>query len=205
VNEYARLIGDKGLPLFREAGGRMVGWWTTLVGDLYEHITIWEYDDMAAFERAVQKLSGDKRFAEFVGLRDPLLAGEQNRFLRLTGFAAPPALAEQAKIIVHEVHRVPLSRRQGYLAFMEKEGRDLLVRHGFHPVGPWTVTVGNWTEITYLFRFDSLREREDLIASFSTTADARTYTAKIDEFATEVTTRILQPAGFAHSPADAKP
>ena len=66
VNEYAQLIGDKGLPLFREAGGRMVGWWTTLVGDLYRRITIWEYDDMAAFERAVQKLGKDKRFAEFV-------------------------------------------------------------------------------------------------------------------------------------------
>src|SRR4051812_14727191 len=49
---YDRLIGSSGLPLFRGAGGRMVGWWKTSVGDLYEHVTIWEYDDMAAFERA---------------------------------------------------------------------------------------------------------------------------------------------------------
>ena len=51
--EYSQLIETKGLPLFRAAGGRMVGWWTTLVGDLYEQITIWEYDNMAAFEQAV--------------------------------------------------------------------------------------------------------------------------------------------------------
>ena len=50
---YNRLIEQSGLPLFREAGGRMVGWWKTLIGDLYEHVTIWEYDDMAAFERAI--------------------------------------------------------------------------------------------------------------------------------------------------------
>jgi hypothetical protein len=48
---YERLIEKSGLPLFREAGGRMVGWWESLVGDLYEHVTIWEYDDFAAFER----------------------------------------------------------------------------------------------------------------------------------------------------------
>ena len=29
----------------------MVGWWTTLIGNLYEHVTIWEYDDMAAFRK----------------------------------------------------------------------------------------------------------------------------------------------------------
>src|SRR6266576_5297797 len=51
-SEYDKLIETQGLPLFREAGGRMVGWWKTLVGNLYEHVTIWEYDDMAAFEKA---------------------------------------------------------------------------------------------------------------------------------------------------------
>src|SRR3990170_4305900 len=87
---YNELIKTKGLPLFRQAGGRMVGWWTTLVGDLYEHITIWEYDDMSAFEQAVGKLGKDKRFAEFVVQRDPLLAGEESQFLHLTDFAVAP-------------------------------------------------------------------------------------------------------------------
>ena len=61
----------------------MLGWWKTLVGDLYEHVTIWEYDDMAAFERAGQFLSRNPAFARFVVSRDPLLAGEESRFLRL--------------------------------------------------------------------------------------------------------------------------
>ena len=33
-----------GVALVASAGGRMVGWWTTLVGDLYEQVTIWEYE-----------------------------------------------------------------------------------------------------------------------------------------------------------------
>src|SRR5262249_20137081 len=72
--EYDKLIESEGLPLFRKAGGRMVGWWKTLVGDLYEQVTIWEYDDMAAFEKAIGILGNDKKFAEFVARRDPLLA-----------------------------------------------------------------------------------------------------------------------------------
>ena len=93
---YNRLIEQSGLPLFREAGGRMVGWWTTLIGDLYEHVTIWEYDNMAAFERAIQFLSKNPAFARFVAARDPLLAGEESRFVRLALGGTGPSLPEPA-------------------------------------------------------------------------------------------------------------
>ena len=171
---YNRLIEQSGLPLFREAGGRMVGWWNTLVGDLYEHVTIWEYDDMAAFERAIGSLSKNPAFARFVAARDPLLAGEESRFLRLArGRACLPALPDPAPFVVHEVHRVPLRARDAYLAFMTRQGLGLLKANGFRPAGPWVVDVGRWTEVTYLFRFESLAERERLIARFSATADGR--------------------------------
>src|SRR5262249_30117520 len=98
--EYNRLIEQSGLPLFREAGGRMVGWWKTLIGDLYEHVTIWEYDNMAAFERAIGHLSKSTPFAKFVEARDPLLAGEENRFLRLAPGAERPRLPEPAPFVI---------------------------------------------------------------------------------------------------------
>ena len=205
VNQYARLIENQGLPLFRQAGGRMVGWWTTLVGDLYEQVTIWEYDDMAAFEQAVQKLGKDKRFADFVVERDPLLAGEENRFLQLADFAVTPALPEQAQVLIHEVHRVPLSRRDDYLKYMQGTGLALLKKHGFQPVGPWIVSVGNWSEVSLLFRYDSLRQRDQLIAKFAGHADVREYGGKLNEFAEEITTRVLVPAKFAQPTSEAKP
>jgi type 1 glutamine amidotransferase len=194
--EYDRLIEQKGLPLFREAGGRMVGWWKTLVGDLYEQVTLWEYDDMAAFQKAVEHLGKSAPFRQFVALRDPLLAGEQNQFLRLAPFAERPALPEAAAFVIHEVHRVPLRRRAAYLHFMEKEGLRLLRAHGFRPVGPWLVDVGRWTEVTYLFRFTSLAERERLMAAFAAHADGRAY-GKVTELVEEISTRLLVPAPFA--------
>jgi type 1 glutamine amidotransferase len=193
--EYRQLIESKGLPLFRKAGGRMVGWWNTQIGNLYEHVTIWEYDDMAAFGRAGQILGADPAFARFVALRDPLLAGEESRFLRLTPFAEKPRLPEPAKAVIHEIHRVPLKGMAAYLKFVEEKALPIVKKHGFRPVGPWTVDVGKWREVTFLFRFESLAERERLIARFAAHADVRTY-AKINELVDEIETRLLIPTAF---------
>jgi hypothetical protein len=205
LDEYAALIESNGLPLFRAAGGRMVGWWKTFVGDLYEHVTIWEYDSLAAFEQAAGKLGVDKRFAEFVKLRDPLLAGEQNRFLHLADFGTRPALPEQAKIVIHEVHRVADSQREAYLLFMQNKALPMIKSHGFRPVGPFTTGIGNRSEVTYLYLYDSLAERDKLLAAFANSGDARAYESKLSELIDEATTSVLVPAEFAHKPAGEKP
>jgi type 1 glutamine amidotransferase len=193
---YKQLIEEKGLPLFREGGGRMVGWWNTLVGNLYEQVTIWEYDDMAAYQKAAEYLGKNDRFAQFVRLRDPLLAGEESRFLILASFAEPPKLAESAPFVIHEIHRVPLYRQTAYLKFMKEEGLPLLKKHGFRPVGPWHVAIGKWSEVTYLFRFDSLAERDRLITALHAHADGQTY-GKVLELVDEISTRLLIPTPFA--------
>jgi hypothetical protein len=194
--EYAQLIKEKGLPLFREAGGRMVGWWTTLIGDLYEHVTIWEFDGMPGFEKAIQFLGKEERFSGFVKLRDPLLSGEESRFLRLAASAEKPSLPEAGKFFIHEIHRVPLHGMKAYLSFMERE-IPILKKHGFRPVGPWQTAVGSWSEVTYLFRFESLAERDQLISAFMADEEGNTYNQKVSELVEEITTRLVVPAGFA--------
>jgi type 1 glutamine amidotransferase len=202
---YDQLIEKSGLPLFRQAGGRMVGWWKTLIGDLYEHVTIWEYDSMAGFEKAVGFLSKSPEFARFVAARDPLLSGEESRFLRLAPGAARPNLPEPAPFVVHETHRVPYARRDAYLAFMTKQGLALLKAQGFRPLGPWIAEIGRWSEITYLYSYESMAEREQKIARFSSNPDARIYRQKLGELTDEITSRLLIPAAFARPPADAAP
>jgi type 1 glutamine amidotransferase len=194
---YAELIAKDGLPLFRGAGGRMVGWWTTLVGNLYEHVTIWEYDDMAAFEKAVASLGPNKAFAEFAKRRDPLLDGEESRFLRLADGGTAPALPEEAGTVIHERHRVPLARTRDYLRFMTTSGFATLRKYGFRPIGPFVVEVGQWSDVTYLFPFASLAEREKLRSAFAASADAQTFGEQLGQLVDDVTTRVLTPAAFA--------
>jgi type 1 glutamine amidotransferase len=194
---YNRLIEREGLPLFREAGGRMVGWWTTVVGNLYEHTTIWEYDGMAAFERAIAMLGKDDRFARFAAARDPLLAGEESRFLKLAQGAERPSLPVSAAYVVHERHRVAMARQREYLDFAMGPGLATLKRHGFRPIGPWMTDVGNWSEITWLYCFDSLTERQARMAAFAAHPDSTAYSEKLSSFVDEIVTRVLTPAPFA--------
>lgn len=197
--EYAKLIQEKGLPLFREAGGRMVGWWTTLIGDLYEHVTIWEYDGLPAFEKAVGFLGKDERFHRFQGLRDPLLAGEDSRFLKLASAGDRPNLPEGAKMVIHEVHNVPLERSGAYWKSVA-EALPLLKKHGFRWAGPFQTAVGRRTEVTYLFLYDSLVERDARIAALAATPDGERVEKLLFEAAGDITTRLLLPAPFAHAP-----
>jgi type 1 glutamine amidotransferase len=194
--QYQRLIEQEGLPLFREAGGRMVGWWTTLVGDLYEQLTIWEYDDMAAFERAVGFLGQSEEFARFVAQRDPLLKGERNRFLQLAAGGQPPELPDNARYVIHERHRVALAKREEYLKIFTGPGLAMLKKHGFRPVGPLMVEIGDWMEMTWLFRFESLAERRRLIGKFGEHADAAKYGERLAELVDEVATQVCLPAPF---------
>ncbi len=197
VPAYNELIEREGLNLFRAAGGRMVGWWTTLIGDLYEQVTIWEYDDMSAFEKAVASLGGNEQFAAFAKARDRLLVGEESQFFRLAAGGLPPRLPEAAATMIHERHRVRLERTAAYLDFMNTSGTSMLRKHGFRPIGPLIVEVGKWSEVTYLFPFQSLTEREQRRAAFATHPDARAFGAKLAEHVDEVTTRVLTPAPFA--------
>ncbi len=201
---YDSLIEKSGLPLFRQAGGRMVGWWKTLIGDLYEHVTIWEYDNMAAFEKAVGFLSKSPDFAKFVASRDPLLSGEESRFVRLAPGATRPNLPELAPFVVHEIHRVPLTQRDAYLAYMTGQGLGLLKASGFRPAGPWIVEIGSWSDVTYLYSYESLAEREQTIAKFSTNPSARAYRHKLGELTVDISSRLLIPAAFAREPARAE-
>ncbi len=200
---YDALIEKSGLPLFRQAGGRMVGWWKTSIGDLYEHVTIWEYDDMAAFEKAGQFLGKNADFGWFVAARDPLLSGEESRFLRLAAGGMRPTLPEPAPFVVHETHRVPLAKQDAYLNYMSKSGLALLKAHGFRPVGPLIVEVGRWSEITYLFSYESLAERERKLVEFRSKPDAAVYRQKLSELTDDVISRLLFPAAFAKAPASA--
>src|SRR5262249_4517579 len=100
-------------------------------------------------------------------------------------------------------HRVPLRRLEAYLKFMEKDGLGLLKKHGFHPVGPFLTAVGRWSEVTYLFRFDSLAERDRLIAAFSAHADGRSY-SKVAGFTDALPPRLLVPT-FPKANPDPEP
>ena len=91
---------------------------------------------------------------------------------------------------------------------MARHGLDLLKANGFRPVGPWVVEVGRWSEVTYLFRFDSLAERERLIAKFSPTAEAKASTRGLVNSPKRSRpaswSRAVRPSASAQTPREAQ-
>ena len=100
---------------------------------------------------------------------------------------------------------MPLGRRDAYLAYMTKDGLPLLKAQGFRPLGPWIVEVGRWSEITYLYSYEGLAEREQKIAQFFSNPNGKLYRDELGAFTDEITSRLLIPAAFARPPADAAP
>ena len=134
---YDQLIEKSGLPLFRQAGGRMVGWWKTLIGDLYEHVTIWEYDDMAGFEKAVGFLSKSPEFAKFVAARDPLLI-RRGEPVPAAGFRGDAAELARAGALCRARDSPRATCAAGRLSRVHDQARALVCSklNGFRPVGP---------------------------------------------------------------------
>ena len=62
--------------------------------------------------------------------------------------------------------------------------------------------VGRWSEVTYLYPFNSLTERERLMGKFSTNVGAANYRTKMSECVEEITTRLLVPTPFSVKPSD---
>ena len=87
---------------------------------------------------------------------------------------------------------------------MTRHGLGILKANGFRPAGPWVVDVGRSSEFTYLFRYDSLAERERLTAKFAATAKGRSFDARVGELVEEITTRLLVPAPFSRKPPAAE-
>src|SRR2546426_405266 len=88
-----------------------------------------------------------------------------------------------------------VGRRGEYLRFMER-AVPLLQKHGFRPVGPFETGVGRWSQVTYLFRYESLAERDQLMAAFAAQPYGVTYSVRIGELVDDIQNRILVPAPF---------
>lgn len=194
--DYNKLIEEQGLALYTEAGGRLMGWWHAYAGGPQEQVTIWEFDDIGAYRTAMSALMKNDRYRQFDALWRPLVDVVHNRLLRLPIEAEPATVPERAPFLIYEQHHVPYPRLNLYLDFMFEDGLEILRRNGFRPTGPFLINVGRWSDVTYVFRYTSPTEREELRAKFAETADAKDFTRNLRRYIADISTRMMVPAPF---------
>ncbi len=193
MKEYEQLIIDEGLPLFKK-NARMVGWWKTLIGDLYQMTTIWEYDSIADFEEGVRAAENDAAFQRFAEKRDKLLDGEKSEFLKKPDFVPLIGKPITYSVIIHETHIVKQGHMDAYLDYWNKIALKGLAEAGFRIVGPFVQHSGDSDELLILVCFNNLAERDAKLGTFGDFSIAKTFGAALNEHIEGFHIRVLTPS-----------
>lgn len=87
--DYLALFEAEGLAVQRRILGRLVGYYTTEIGELNQIVHMWAYEDLD--ERAERRaaLLADPAFKSYVAKMLPLLQKQETRILRPAPFFTP--------------------------------------------------------------------------------------------------------------------
>ena len=89
VPEYLELYEREGLEIQREILGRLVGYYSTEVGEINQIVHLWAYE---SFEDRLQRrarLSANQGWQSYVQKIRPLLLEQRNRILKPAPFFEP--------------------------------------------------------------------------------------------------------------------
>ena len=88
VPEYMAVVREVGLPIRRDHGGRLVGWYYSVMGEINQVIHIWAYEDFGQMEEEGKAFRGDPRWInEYVPRVEPLLVRQRNQIMKAAEFA----------------------------------------------------------------------------------------------------------------------
>jgi hypothetical protein len=87
--EYLALFEAEGLAVQHRILGRMVGYYTTEVGELNQVVHLWAYRSLDERAERREALLADPAFKAYVQKMLPLLQKQESRILRCAPFFAP--------------------------------------------------------------------------------------------------------------------
>jgi hypothetical protein len=87
--EYLALYEAQGLAIQRRILGRMVGYYTTEIGELNQVVHLWAYADLNERAERRARLLDNPAFKAYVQKMLPLLQRQESRILRPASFFKP--------------------------------------------------------------------------------------------------------------------
>ncbi len=85
--ELVRLYQTEGIAIQQEILGRLIGAFTTEVGELSTYTHLWAYESLAEREERRARLQADERWRAFLPKVQPLIHTQRNRILVPTPFS----------------------------------------------------------------------------------------------------------------------
>jgi hypothetical protein len=85
--ELVRLYADEGIAIQQEHLGRLIGVFTTDVGELSTYTSMWAYESAGDREERRARMQADERWQAFLAKIQPLIHTQRNRILVPTAFS----------------------------------------------------------------------------------------------------------------------
>ena len=91
VPEYMAAVRELALPIRRDHGVKLAGWYYTDIGPLNRVVHIWAYESLAHFEKARKAVQDDPRWAnEYVPRVRGLIVKQQDMIMQGADFFPGP-------------------------------------------------------------------------------------------------------------------
>jgi NIPSNAP len=87
AQEWLAFYGERGLPIQTRLLGRLIGFFTTEIGELNKIVHLWAYDSLAHREQARANLAKDPEWQAFLRESPKVLMHMENRILVPTAFS----------------------------------------------------------------------------------------------------------------------
>src|SRR5205809_517222 len=81
VSEYMKIYQEEGLAIQTRILPRMVGWFTSELGELNQIVHMWAYDDFMQRETKRKELGADKGWQAYVTKIRPLILRQESQIL----------------------------------------------------------------------------------------------------------------------------
>ena len=89
VAEYTHLVETEGIHIQRPILGRLVGYFSSEIGELNQIVHLWAYDSLEQRAERRAKLMADPRWRAFTPKLQPLLIRQTNKILIPMAFSPP--------------------------------------------------------------------------------------------------------------------
>ena len=191
---YLSLTGRVGIKL-RAKYSKLVGYWTTEVGELNQVVHLWEYEDFRHHAEVRARLAKDKAWTGHYLARSRLMIGRQESMILLPADVWPFTAPVGTGIYELRSYRLQPGKVAEWLALW-KEGMTAR-QHYSKPVGMWTSDLGELHRVVHLWQYESLEHRFQVRTEALTNQLWRDTVARLATLAQVMESKILIPTEFS--------
>jgi hypothetical protein len=192
--DFGALTAKVGIKL-RTKHSKVVGYWTSEIGELNQVVHLWEYEDFDHRTRVRAALAKDQALqAQYVSKIRPMMQHQECMILVPVDFwpFTPPSGIGIYELRNYRLHPGKVSE------WLEHFKTGLPARLKYNkPVGIWSSELGELNRVVHLWQYESLEHRARLRKAFMADTVWKETVGRLQPLMQEMESKILIPTEFS--------